>query len=361
MDQLKKVKLLYLITVACFLFICWDFAAKIIFKVSYDYKMLVLFIIILYVLHLTSLKISRFSKILSLFYKNEYLFQQIEQDVKKGIIIVSIIGLLQWGQSTRFCLIYFVISILLLRESRAYSYNIKSSRYTNLIIAAFSLIMSMDIIFSNLVKLLFHIIEIIWIPLQYIFEKMLLVIGFLLQIISKILSRRMKENTDIHVNTNTTSQVPVRIENNLYVFPTWAKTVIEIIVFFIFVFIVYKVYSNLRRHKVSKDIDSEVNYEKIPLGIKKHKKKVNYGKDLKGKILSIFYNFEKNLEHEKQFHVSLTAEELGKIAKIVHGEDKKYGNVDKIVNVYNKAKFSNVQVDLKDYNTMKEANDELKK
>ena len=357
MEQLEKVKNLYLINLACFLFICWNLAARIILKADSNYKILVLILISVYLIHFFTVKLQSKNKLLSVFYKNQYLFQELEYQVKRGIIIVSVIGLLQFGRDIRFYVIYFVLSILLLRESRAYSYNIKNSRFVNLFILVFTLIMSMDFVFLSIVKLARRLIEIIWIPFQYIVEGIMYGIGYLVELFSKLISKTMNKKVDIAINNNSASQIPANNDTSIFIFPVWAKTIIEILFFLLFIYVVYILYTKSKNYKSNRENNAEVIYEKLAVASVKNKYRANYGNDLYSRILSIFYHFEKYADSKKLYKPSSVAEELGNAVKNSVSQKEA---VEDLVNIYNETKFSSHKIDAEYYKNIKEAYNKIK-
>jgi len=280
--------------------------------------------------------------------------------LERNLAIILAVGLFDNGRNIREYVILLIISILLLRESRIYTYQINTSKYGNILIAFLTALLSIDKVFLQFVFITKKIIQILWIPISYLVYLFLYlfyqVFSFLIGFFIRFL--HINKAANLTLNVNNGAATPNKMDNiqSVYNSPFWLKTSFEIVVVLFLVYIIYTIYKPHRRLSQNKIDFTGFETEKINKNLRNHRnnrnwyKKKKYGKSLKDQILNLFFKFEVLANKKELYKKSMTALELRDSAKAIIRREKE---LDEFVNIYNEVKFSEHPISQEQYEKMK--------
>ena len=385
MEQFNKIKVLYIVWITLSVDLLWNFLDRILFRESYNYKLLFVLLFSAFIMSVLINKVKNkylamgiifivtfpfyFSSPLNviplgaLLYLvlaikiEDFIFTNIKYHLERNLAIIFAVGLLDTGRNIREYVILLIISILLLRESRIYTYQINTSKYGNILIAFLTALLSIDKVFLQFVFITKKIIQILWIPISYLVYLFLYlfyqVFSFLIGFFIRFL--HINKAANLTLNVNNGAATPNKMDNiqSVYNSPFWLKTSFEIVVVLFLVYIIYTIYKPHRRLSQNKIDFTGFETEKINKNHRNNKnghKKKKYGKSLKDKILNLFFKFEVLAKKKELYKKSMTALELGDSAKTLILREKE---IDKFVNIYNEVKFSEHPISQEQYEKMK--------
>jgi len=385
MEQFNKVKILYILWITLSVDLLWSFLDRILFREGYNFKLLLVLIFSAFIMLVLIKKVK--NKYLAMgvvfivtlpFYfsspfnviplgallylviaikKEDFIFSNIKYHLERNLAIILAVGLFDNGRNIREYVILLIISILLLRESRIYTYQINTSKYGNILIAFLTALLSIDKVFLQFVFITKKIIQILWIPISYLVYLFLYlfyqVFSFLIGFFIRFL--HINKAANLTLNVNNGAATPNKMDNiqSVYNSPFWLKTSFEIVVVLFLVYIIYTIYKPHRRLSQNKIDFTGFETEKINKNHRNNKnghKKKKYGKSLKDKILNLFFKFEVLAKKKELYKKSMTALELGDSAKTLILREKE---IDKFVNIYNEVKFSEHPISQEQYEKMK--------
>jgi hypothetical protein len=235
----------------------------------------------------------------------------------------------------------------------------KSSTYGNLIIAITSVLLTIDNVFLLVLAFLKAIINLLWLPISYILLAFAYVLShifsFAITAIETMTSNKVHEQVNVDNNSSDNSLVQIDQITN---FPPTIKIIVEIAIIVFILFIVYKLYKTKKVSKREMDNFIEIETEKISDAKIRKRRKYNYDKGIKGKILYLFLKFEVLTKNKGIYKSFMTAEELGNNTKT---STNKVDEINIIVKTYNEVKFSNHIPNNKQYTDIKENYKILKK
>jgi len=385
MEQFNKVKVLYILWLTLSVDLLWSFLNRILFREGYNFKLLLVLLFSAFIILVLIKKVK--NKYLAMgvvfivtlpFYfsspfnviplgallylvlaikKEDFIFSNIKYHLERNLAIILAVGLFDTGRNIREYVILLIISILLLRESRIYTYQINTSKYGNILIAFLTALLSIDKVFLQFVFITKKIIQILWIPISYLVYLFLYlfyqVFSFLIGFFIRFL--HINKAANLTLNVNNGAATPNKMDNiqSVYNSPFWLKTSFEIVVVLFLVYIIYTIYKPHRRLSQNKIDFTGFETEKINKNHRNNKnghKKKKYGKSLKDKILNLFFKFEVLAKKKELYKKSMTALELGDSAKTLILREKE---IDKFVNIYNEVKFSEHPISQEQYEKMK--------
>lgn len=267
-------------------------------------------------------------------------------------------------------IIFLMISVILLREGRNYSFSLQGNKslITDIIILIVSFIMSIKALFNIFLSALLFIIKLMGAGILYLTEKLAVyiivpVIKYLISpLFYKFAKNANKNKTNIDPNlykANGESDIKNEIVSKIN-FPKYVNYILGIIAILIVCYIIYKV---LKRHNISKPISEEVVEEREALVIE-NKKDKTFIKKLRSYILSdskekVYFQYRRILiasEKAGIFKKFMTPTALKNILKTFGNDSDKLEDATK---TYNEAKFSNHEITLAGSKKMKEDVDKL--
>ncbi|WP_238884044.1 hypothetical protein [Clostridium sp. YIM B02551] len=387
MSSIRKIQILYTLSLTLFIDIVWSFITRLILGQEYDLKLFIILLVSAFSIEFIKEKLSSkyliiaIPTVISLFLSSgslyniivvaflsyiiyetkeiTYDFFNIESKVKYSIGLLFVLGLLDSGRNIRLYIIFIIVSILLQRESRAFSYNMKNSTYGNLIIAITSVLLTIDKVFLLVLGTLKTIMNLLWLPISYILLAFAYVLShvfsFAIKAIENMTSNKVHEQ--VTVDNNSSDSTLVQIDQIAH-FPPIIKIVVEIAVIIFILFMVYKLYNTKKVSKRDMDNFIEIETEKISGAKIRKRVKYNYGKNLKGKMLYLFLKFEVLTKSKGIYKSFMTAKELGNSTKRSIDNSRE---IDILINNYNEVKFSNHIPTNRQYEDIKESYKTIKK
>jgi hypothetical protein len=411
MSWYRKVKSIYSISLVIISFIIWSTVSNWLLENPVDYKLfLITLCIVFFTQYLNSKKLKKFLIILVplalsalvsfMFFKGQAIFintifllfmilitysledsavdhSQYKQDITKSIVVLIIIWLVSFTLGVdfvnamyRFHILYIIMIIILMRETRRYVYDVKSntSMVTNIVIGASVLALSLDYANEIMAKLLGVIIKLISFMLGIVVAVLTKIFGGVIGAISdKIKELILKRTIDINSETiidKAPSKQYVTPKYEGIEFPPLLILAFKILILIIILYITYKF---LSRFRSKTKVYNGVIEEKERIVKKKNKKhwvKDLFGKVFQGggsnrdKILYTYKGFEKVTEEADIYKPYMTATQLKNVTKInVDNLD----NLEEMTKVYNEAKFSTHDMTVEQVEQVKKGHNNIKK
>lgn len=269
-------------------------------------------------------------------------------------------------------IVFLMISVILLREGRNYSFSLqgKKSFIVDGIILLVSFILSIKALFNLTIKALSYVLGVIGSAILFVLDKLIVYIlvpfvKYILQPLFKQLAKNTnKYKADIDPNIYKINDSDQKIIKNDIVsklhFNNYVNYTIGIIVVLILCYISYKL---IKRERFNKPVKDGVIEERESLIIKDQGNKP-FMRKLRNYITSdpkekIFFQYQRILSASKRIGVFkrfMTPTALKNILKAFENDSDKLEN---ITTVYNEAKFSNHQVTIDKSRKMKEDVDKL--
>lgn len=319
-------------------------------------------------------------------------YEDYKSKAKQGAIIFIIIALVCLGLEKaaadllyRFFINYIIVTVILLRESRAYSYKVrkenkKAGTLTNIIFnyiaaAASTITFSTDWILNesmSLISIINNAMDTLIINVLELFSKIL---GPVLEIIISNF-RKLLNNIDLSEGyeevAKRLSNVVKNIDftqngsngfNEIFVY-TSIKIVLLIIAVLFIVDVVKKMsftkYKNEEyieeKEKIYKDRKKDYEQENGIASMLKKVFKIN--KTIRDKILRVYRDFEILADKEKLYKPYMTAAQLKNAAKVIIKNDS---YLEEMTHIYNEAKFSKNEPKEKQLEAIRKALNSIKK
>lgn len=406
MSWSRQVKLLYEICLLVFMFIMWSIAQLMFFRQQPDYKiltisMLIAFLVdylylrkgknaltisipyilavgIIYLIYEDNILSVVLNSIYMMFpafiiYKKEeeepYYSEYVYIFKKEAVIlilcgaIITACGTRYWMDFIRLYIIYVLIGIITLRESRLYSYALKDKRtaWGNILTASVLIILSLEKVFNSIIKLFSYVLKMAGYPvraiLNVIVDIFIIILGYpvlfigewLKSIIGK-LPRQQQKKTETAMYKKNTLEMLRKIKSKEFYMSQNTEIIIEVLIFLAAVLLIIKLVKKRAKSKLNL---AEVEHEEKEKIYKDshHKKNIiaqiihNVFKKttVKGQILDIYKDFEKEADKRQIFKKHMTPTQLANVySTIIKDKASLYDMKD----IYNEVKFSEHDVTL---------------
>ncbi|MGH4140331.1 hypothetical protein [Clostridium sp.] len=391
MSWYRKVKSLYSISLVTISFIIWSTLSKWLFKSGVNYKLfLITLCIVFFTQYLNNLELKKSLFILALlgvsilacfiFFKGQTIFiniifllfmslityslddmpidhSQYKEDIIKSMAALIVIWPISFtlgadfvNEMYRFHILYIIMIIILMRETRRYVYDVKSntSSVTNVIIGISVLALSLDYANKIIVWLLDMLIKLSSFILGLIVDFLIVIFGgpisFIIQKINGIL---IKSENQYKLKDSAMGKTLNKQSNIIkYKAANLSPALLLFIKIFIVLVIFYVIYKFLSR--ITKDTKVYSGFVEEKERMVNKRKKTHWVKNLFGnmfksggsnrdKILYTYSSFEKITEQANIYKTYMTATQLKNVTKI--NVDNVY-NLDEMTKLYNEAKFS---------------------
>ncbi|MCB2299431.1 hypothetical protein [Clostridium tagluense] len=392
MSWYRKVKSIYSISLVTISFVIWSTLSKWLFEKPVEYKLfLICLCIVFFTQYLNSVKLKKSLFILVILglsmlasfilFKGQIIFintifllfmalitysledspidhSQYKQDIGKSMVVLVFIWMLSFTLGSdfvnamyRFHVLYIIMIIILMRETRRYVYAVKSntSIVTNIIIGISVLTLSLDFANKIIAKVLDMIIKLVNFIMFLIVSLLTTVFGAPISWISEKIKQLLLKSEDKFTLKGSTAEESLKQQKpdmskyqNIQIPPV----IILIFKILILLLILYVIYKFLSRFRNKTKIYNGFVEEKERIVKKKNKKHwiknliskiFQGGESNRDKILYTYKGFEKITEEADIYKPYMTASQLKNVTKInVDNSD----NLDEMTLVYNEAKFS---------------------
>lgn len=410
MSWYRKVKSLYSMSLVTISFIIWSTLSKLLLKNPVDYKLfLITLSIVFFTQYLSNKKLKNMFMILVpsvvsmlvsfICFKEQAIFinlifllfmilltyslkdaninhSQYRNDIRKSMGVLAFIWLISFALGAdfvntmyRFHILYIIMIVILMRETRRYVYSVKNntSMATNIIIGISVLSLSLDYankvfaqLFHMIAKILSFILFIIVSILTRIFAGP---VARLSEQLRKLILKRKAFIPAQGVDGQPKKQ-PIIPEYKGIELPPVLILVFKVLILLL---ILYAIYKFLSRFRDKTKIYTGFIEEKERIVRKKNK--THWVKDLFGKIfegsknnrdkiLYTYKGFEKITEEAEIYKSYMTATQLKNVTKInVDNVD----NLEEMTRVYNEAKFSTHDMTEEQVEQVKKGHSNIKK
>jgi hypothetical protein len=249
-------------------------------------------------------------------------------------------------------LIFFITSIWLLRSVRRHSQGTTSGKsfIYDLILMTFIALLSYD----KLLKFIIKILDFIWKYISYVLDKTIyifaLIIGYPITVLTNLLGNMYQKHTkqiSEYLNPAGSKNKAADIAN-ISGHSSYLSYFIKIILLLVIVIIVFKSVSKNKNEEKNNDIDSAEVRERI----KSNKSNISKAfteildfispRDIRTQILYIYRSFQKKAQAKHIYKPSMTAKELSEEFCNITDDDI---TAKELSYIYNKAKFSNHNMD----------------
>lgn len=411
MSWYRKIKSIYSISLVTFSFIIWSTLSKWLFKNPIDYKLfLITLSIVFFTQYLNSKKLKKLLVLLVplgagivtsfIFFKGQSIFlntvfllfmifvtysmedanidhSQYKEDIRKSVLALIFIWLISFSLGVdfvndifKFHILYIIMLIILMRETRKYVYAVKSNKstVTNIIIGISVAALSLDyanIIISKLLELIMGIASSILFIIVFILTK---IFGGPVSAISEKLRELISKRKGFIppqrvVDGNLKNQPPVPEYKGIELSPV-IILVFKIIILLLILYVMYKFLSRFRSKTKIYNGFVEEKERIVKKKNKKHWAKDLFGKIFEGggsnrdKILRTYKGFEKITEEADIYKPYMTATQLKNVTKI---NVDNFDNLEEMTEVYNEAKFSKHDMTEKQVEQVKKGHNNIKK
>lgn len=406
MSWQRQVKFLYEICLLVFMFIMWSIVQLMFFRQQPDYKILIISMLIAFLVDYLYLRKGKNALTISIpyilavgiiyliyednilsvvlnsiymmlpafiIYKKEedepYYSEYVYIFKKEAVIlilcgaIITACGTRYWTDFIRLYIIYVLIGIITLRESRLYSYALKDKRtaWGNILTASVLIILSLEKVFNSIIKLFSYVLKMAGYPVRailnvivYIFIIILgypvLFIGEWLKSIIGKLPRQQQKKTETAMYKKNTLEMLRKIKSKEFYMSQNTEIIIEVLIFLAAVLLIIKLVKKRAKSKLNL---AEVEHEEKEKIYKDshHKKNIiaqiihNAFKKttVKGQILDIYKDFEKEADKKQIFKKHMTPTQLANVySTITKDKTSLYDMKD----IYNEVKFSEHDITL---------------
>ncbi|MBZ9689168.1 hypothetical protein G9F72_022990 [Clostridium estertheticum] len=408
----RKVKSMYSISLVTITFIIWSTLSKWLFKNPVDYKLfLIALCIVFFTQYLNNMKLKKSLFILSIlgfsilacfiFFKDQTVFintifllfmaliaysledspidhSQYKQNIGKSIVALGFVWLISFTLGAdfvnamyRFHILYIIMIIILMRETRRYVYAVKSntSIVTNIIIGISVLTLSLDFANKIMMKLLDMLIKISSFILVIIVEMLTKIFGVPISFISEKLRELLMKSENKFITDGTIMDKKLNKQPNMTEYqgiklPPVLILFIKILILLVILYVIYKFLSRVRNKTKIYNGFVEEKERIINKKNKKHWVKNLFSKIFQGggsnrdKILYTYKGFEKITQEAEIYKPYMTASQLKNVTKInVDNSD----NLDEMTVIYNEAKFSLHPMTEEDVESVKKGHSNIKK
>ncbi len=408
----RKVKSIYSISLVTISFIIWSTLSKLLFESPVDYKLfLITLCIVFFTQYLNTLKLKKslfilFILVLSagaplIFFRGQIIVinaiflifmalvtytlenspvdhTQYKQDIRKSILALGVIWLISFNLGSdfvnemyRFHILYIIMVIILMRETRGYVYSVKSntSMVTNIIIGISVVTLSLDFASNIIAKVLGLLMDLTSFILVIIISMLIKIFGGPISFIAEKLRQLLMKSDNKFITEGTTMDMKVNKPPNMVEYhginlPPELLLIIKILILLVILYAIYKILSRFRNETKIYDGYSEKKEKIIKKKNKKHWVKDMFAKIFQGggsnreKILSIYKAFEKTTEQADIYKPYMTATQLKNVTKInVNNCD----DLEEMTQVYNEAKFSMHEMTQEKVEKVKKGHSNIKK
>lgn len=414
MSWYRQVKLLYEMCLLVFMFIMWSIIELVFLSRKPDYKVLIISIItglfidylysreskkavtfcvpyiivcgIFYIIYKNNIVSVIFNSIYMLLaaaiiYKKEEEepdYSECSYAVKKTVLILFLCGGIfavckaeYWKSFVRLYILYILIGIITLRESRLYSYALKNKKavFGNIFTALVLIVLSAEKVFNSIIKLLIYIFKMIGYPVRAILNIIInvllvivdypvLFIGEWLKKLMGKLPRQQQEQTQETGYKKNTLEMLRKVQSRELHMSRNTEIVIEVLIILTAVLLIIKL---INKKSKSKTDFAEAEYEEKEKIYKDSYDKKNMiaqiirsifkTPTLKEQILGIYKNFEREADKKGIFKNHMTPTQLANVyAPNTESKIPLYDMKD----IYNEVKFS-------EHNVTKEQLQKIKK
>jgi hypothetical protein len=407
----RKVKSIYSISLVTISFIIWSTLSNWLFKSSVDYKLfLITMSIVFCTQYLNSKELKKVIIILVplgvsiaaslVFFKGQNIltntffllfmilityaledasvdYSQYKQDIIKSMVALGLIWIISFTLGTdfvnamyRFHVLYIIMIIILMRETRRYVYDVKSnaSMVTNIVIGISVLTLSLDYgreviakLIDMLMKLASYILFIITTVLVKIFGG---VVGAISEKIRVLILKRKVVISPGNQPTGELTKQPILTEYKGIELPPVVLLIFKILILILILYIIYKFLSRFRTKTKKYDGFVEEKERIVRQKNKKHWVKDLFGKIFEGsknnreRILYAYKGFEKITEDADIYKPYMTATQLKNVTKI---NVDNFDNLEEMTQVYNEAKFSMHDMTAEQVEQVKKGHSNIKK
>jgi hypothetical protein len=412
MSWYRKVKIMYSISLVTITFIIWSTLSKWLFKNPVDYKLfLITLCIVFFTQYLNNLKIKKNIFIIVIlglsilasfiFFKGQIVYintmfllfmaliaytledspidySQYKEDIGKSMVVLAFVWIISFVLGSdfvnamyRFHILYIIMIIILMRETRRYVYTVKSntSIVTNVIIGISVITLSLDFANKIMVKLLDMLIKLGSFILVIIVEMLTVIFGVPISFISEKLRQLLMRSGNEFILEKTIIDKKVNKQPNMTEYqsiklPPVLILFIKILIILVILYVIYKFLSRVRNKAKIYNGFVEEKERIVSKKNKKHWVKNIISKIFQGggsnrdKILYTYKGFEKITQEAGIYKPYMTASQLKNVAKInVNNCD----NLDEMTVVYNEAKFSLHPMTEKNVESVKKGHSNIKK
>lgn len=412
----RQIKILYTISINTFFFILWATVLNGFLSGRVDYKLFLLSLYtafsMTYILEKTKkIKFAIASSLLTsiailfLIYGNVNVIINIiyicfilfitnineEQDVnyeiykdkaKQAIILLVAIGFIfsftkvsNKESILKFYIIFLISASILMREGRNYYYRIKNKKsfITNIFIVISIIFISLDSVFNIILScfrylgsFLYKIVD----PLANEIIKLLaIIISKPLEIMIDFFKKGFSNNPGLldkmYGAQDNLQNNNINIINRTRDLPSWITATLKLIIVFIFIYIVYRLFFKFKSYKSLEfkgDLEERTKLTKEKSYnesfIKKAVKSIFKLSDFKEQAVNVYKRFEYKTNEKGIFKKHMTARQLENITKAYI---KNSEGINDLTDIYNEAKFSKHKVTKEQVETMKESYNKIKK
>lgn len=386
MSWYRKIKSIYSISLVTISFIVWSTLSKWLFLSPLDYKLfLITLSIVFFQQYLSSKELKKTIVIIVplglsilvsfIFFKGQSLllntifllfmilitysmdkssieYFKYKEDIIKSMVILLLIWIISFilgidfvNAIYRFHILYIIMIIILMRETRRYVYDVKgnNSMLVNIIIAVSVLTLSLDYagkIISKILELLMNLAGFILLILTKIFG---VPVGALTEKLKALIIKRKVFNIAADRAASKTHEQIVDASYNSITVPPAIIFAFKILILLVIVYIIYKFISRYSSKTKKYDGFEEQKERIVRKKSKKHWVRDLVGKIFEGggnnrdKILYSYKGFEKTTEEADIYKPYMTATQLKNVTKI---NVDNFDNLEEMTQVYNEAKFS---------------------
>lgn len=291
-------------------------------------------------------------------------------------ILVPIINMDLAREFVKFFVMFVISIIWLLRETRGYAYKMKSKNalLSNIALASGILIMSIDKVFSLIVKAFSVLFNFVNTGLGFILDLILDFIGFIIAkpmmyIINYLTSLSGKSSlfSEENKNIQIVERKPLFEDGgNGLVLPPWINSTIRIIIFIALLYFIYRVllkhelFAHKQDNRALEEKREKIKRESVSKKglFEKALKNLFRPKDFRGQILEIYRRFEEKTFTKGFFKYYMTAKQLENVTKAYVDDPD---GIASLTDFYNEAKFSNHAVDSEKAKAVKESFNKVKR
>lgn len=317
---------------------------------------------------------------------------------KQGALILALIAVLSLALEEsaaaylyRFFINYMIVTVILLRDSRAYHYKVSVEHngndhvlkrvYVNIflkycLVIVSTIMLTTDWILNKSLNLLNILNKGADIIISSLLELVLKIIGSVLTIVIHFLQRFLTNSLFLS-GMNDTSRKLINIKKSKVIEKggtlsdkIFAYTIFKIIILFIIVLLALDIIGKMKflKHKSEQYVEDKEKIDKDTgnhngksrkrtiASILKRVFRVNI--TLKERILNVYWNFEKITEKARIYKPCMTATELKEKTKLSLKNDE---YLDVMTDIYNEVKFSNLEPKENQLDIVKKAVDNAKK
>ena len=390
MSWYRKIKNIYSMSLVTISFIIWSTLSKWLFENPVDYKLfLITLAIVFFLAYLSSKELKNTVVIIApvglsiitsfIFFKGQTIFLNIiflvfmtlityimdkssieyskyKEDIIKSMVILLFIWIVSFTLGTdfvnaifRFHILYIIMIIILMRETRRYVYDVKgkSSMVANIIIAVAMITLSFDYagkIIEEIARLLMKLASFILVIIVSILIK---IFGGPISAISEKLKELIIKRGFYKAGEDASNNEPIKQITNVNYegvnLPPVIVLALKILILFVILYLIYKFISRFTSKTKVYDGFVEQKERIVRKKKKKHWARDIFGKIFEGggtnrdKILYTYKSFEKITEGVDIYKPYMTATQLKNVTKI---NVDNFDNLEELTQVYNEAKFS---------------------